>query len=92
MNTEDQKQHIDPASPAASTIPTPRRPLPDDVDRLMRLTPEQREQYEAWRFIRSIQLYWRRRERELRPPTLVLLGRAAFAVRRWFREGMGGGR
>lgn len=88
MNTEDQKQHIDPASPDASAIPKPQRPRPDGVARVMQLTPEQREAYDAWRFVRSIQRYWRQRERELRPPTLLLVGRAVLAVRRWFRNGM----
>lgn len=92
MDTQDQQnqQHIDPASPDASSIPKPRRPRPDGLVRVMRLTPEEIEQYEAWRFVRSIQHYWRARERELRPPTLLLIGRALLAVRRWFHEGMGG--
>lgn len=92
MDTQDQQnqQHIDPASPDASSIPKPQRPRSDGIGRFMRLTPAEIEQYDDWRFVRSIQRYWRARERELRPPTLVLLGRALLAVRRWWRDGMRG--
>lgn len=94
MDTQDQQQkpHIDPASPNASPIPKPRRPRPDGIGRVMRLTPDEIEQYDAWRFVRSIQRYWRERERELRPPTLLLIGRALLAVRRWWNDGMRGER
>lgn len=79
MNTQDQNEQPNPPP-----LRRPRRPPPDDVDRYMILTAEQREAYDAWRYVRAIQHYWHRREQDLRPPTLVLIGRGVFAVRRWW--------
>lgn len=64
----------------------PERPPPDDVDRYMVLTADEREEYDAWRYVREIQRYWRQRERALRPPTLLLLARLLLALRRRWRR------
>lgn len=78
---QDQDERLEPI-----LLLRPERPQPDDVDRFMRLTDDERADYDAWRYVRSIQRYWRERERELRPPTLLLLARLTLALRRRWRR------
>lgn len=62
----------------------PHQPPPNDVERCLRFTPEQLRAYRQWRHVRAIQKYWRERERELRPPDLVLIAGPTIRLMRWF--------
>lgn len=81
QDTQDQHEQLDPPP-----IRRPRRPPPDDVDQYVELTDQQREQYDAWRYVRSIQHYWRQRERALRPPPMLLLMRLVLVIRRQWQR------
>lgn len=89
MGTQHEQRELGPQQDLQRRvrIPRPHRPPPDDVDRYVVLTDAERDEYDSWRYVRAIQKYWRLRERELRPPTLLLLARAFLAIRRWWIEG-----